>query len=302
MSDRFQELALFVRVADTGSFSRAGRELGYAQPTVSRMISALEARLGVKLLMRTTRKVTPTEAGAALLERGRIALTELDDAESSARGAGGLSGVLRVATPVTFGAREIAPRLGPFLESHPALRVELLMADRRVDLLDEGVDLAIRLGPLDDSSFVSRRLATAPRYLVAAPAYLDRCGVPATPADLSEHAIVSGRAPGAEVWTLREDSGGETSIKLTARLVATSIEGVLAATIAGLGIAAASAFACRQELARGDLVRVLPTFSPGAIDVHAVMPSGRTPPAKARAFLDHVGATLDAASTVSGTA
>ena len=299
MSDRFQELALFVRVADTGSFSRAGRELGYAQPTVSRMISALEGRLGVKLLMRTTRKVTPTEA---LLERGRIALTELDDAESSARGAGGLSGVLRVATPVTFGAREIAPRLGPFLESHPALRVELLMADRRVDLLDEGVDLAIRLGPLDDSSFVSRRLATAPRYLVAAPAYLDRCGVPATPADLSEHAIVSGRAPGAEVWTLREDSGGETSIKLTARLVATSIEGVLAATIAGLGIAAASAFACRQELARGDLVRVLPTFSPGAIDVHAVMPSGRTPPAKARAFLDHVGATIDAASTVSGTA
>jgi DNA-binding transcriptional LysR family regulator len=162
MSDRFQQLALFVRVAETGSFSRAGRELGLPQPTVSRVIGALEARLGVKLLLRTTRKVTPTEAGAALLQRARIVLSELEEAEGAARGTDSFTGVLRVATPVTFGAREIAPRLGPFLEAHPALHIELLMADRRVDLLEEGVDLAIRLGPLDDSSFVSRRLASAP--------------------------------------------------------------------------------------------------------------------------------------------
>lgn len=279
---------MFVRVAETGSFSRAGREMGFAQPTVSRMIGALEARLGIKLLMRTTRRVTPTDAGLALLERGRVALSELDDAESSARGAGGLSGVLRVATPVTFGAREITPGLGAFLDAHPALRVELMMADRRVDLLDEGVELAIRLGPLDDSSFISTRLASAPRFLVASPSYLNRHGAPKAPTDLCEHHIISGRAPGSEVWSLRDAGGGETAIRLTARLVATSTEGVLAAAIGGLGIARTSAFACRDELRRGDLVQILGQYALPGIDVHAVMPSGRTPTARVRAFIDHL--------------
>ena len=162
MSDRLKDLELFVRVAETGSFSRAGREAGYAQPTVSRMIGAMEARLGVKLLTRTTRKVVLTDAGTALLERARTALAEVEEAENAARGADALSGTLKVATPVTFGAREVVPALGPFLEEHPGLTVALLMADRRVDLVEEGVDLAIRLGPLGDSSFVSRRLASAP--------------------------------------------------------------------------------------------------------------------------------------------
>jgi len=292
MSDRFQDLTLFVRVAETGSFSRAGRELGFAQPTVSRMIGALEDRLGVKLLLRTTRKVTPTEAGTALLDRARTVLSELEDAENAARGADGLSGVLRIATPVTFGAREIAPRLGAFLDAHPALKIELLMADRRVDLLDEGVDLAIRLGPLDDSSFVSRRLASAPRYIVASPAYIARRGVPRMPVDLEHHDIILARAPGTDIWHLRHAQSGETSIKLNARIVATSIEGVLAALSAGLGIAVASAFACRLELERGDLVRLLPDYSLPTIDVHAVMPAGRRSPAKARAFIDYLASAL----------
>lgn len=292
MSDRFQDLTLFVRVAETGSFSRAARELGYAQPTVSRMIGALEDRLGVKLLLRTTRNVTPTEAGAALLERARTVLSELEDAENAARGAGVFSGMLRIATPVTFGAREIAPHLGPFLAAHPTLKVELLMADRRVDLLDEGVDLAIRLGPLDDSSFVSRRLASASRYVVASPAYLASRGTPRVPADLYDHDIILGRPPGTDVWSLRHARSGETSIKLSARLVATSTEGVLAALGAGLGIATTSAFACRLELERGDLVRLLPDYSLPEIEVHAIMPAGRRSPAKARAFIDHLTITL----------
>lgn len=292
MSDRFQELALFVRVAETGSFSRAGREVGMAQPTVSRVIGALEARLGVKLLLRTTRKVAPTEAGAALLERGRVLLDGWEDAERAARGVDGLTGLLRVATPVTFGAREIAPRLRPFLDAHPALRVELLMADRRVDLLDEGVDLAIRLGAMGDSSFVARRLASAPRYLVASPSYLDRRGPPATPADLDAHDLILGHAPGAGVWTLRDAGGGESVVKVAARLVATSSEGVLAAAVAGLGIAATSLFASRLELQRGELVRVLDRHELAPVDVHAVFPGGRHPPAKARAFADFLAAAL----------
>lgn len=288
MSDRFQDLTLFVRVAETGSFSRAGRELGYAQPTVSRMIGAMENRLGVKLLMRTTRKVTPTEAGSALLERARTILSELEDAENAARGTDGLSGVLRIATPVTFGAREIAPRLGVFLDANPALRVELLMADRRVDLLDEGVDLAIRLGPLDDSSFVSRTLASASRHLVASPAYVARRTAPARAADLPGHDIILGRSPASAVWTLRDESGGETSVKLEARVVATSTEGVVACAVAGLGIAAVSTFASRVELDRGELVRVLDGYALPRVDVHAIMPAGRRPPAKVRAFIDHM--------------
>ncbi|HEX8553682.1 MAG TPA: LysR family transcriptional regulator [Sphingomonas sp.] len=292
MSDRFQELALFVRVAETGSFSRAGREVGMAQPTVSRIIGALEARLGVKLLMRTTRKVAPTQAGAALLERARTVLSELEEAEGAARGADSFTGVLRVATPVTFGAREIAPTLGPFLEAHPALRVELLMADRRVDLLDEGVDLAIRLGPLEDSSFVSRRLASAPRYIVASPRYLEQHGSPDSPAQLTQHRIVSDRSPGDPVWTFSGGRDGETSVKLQARVVTTSTEGTVAAVLAGLGLASLSEFACRAELGRGELRRVLADFSLSRMDVHAVMPSGRRSPAKARAFLDHLVETL----------
>ena len=292
MNDRFQELALFVRVGETGSFSRAGRELGYAQPTVSRMIGGLEARLGVKLLMRTTRQVVTTEAGVLLLERARGVLTDVEDMENAVRGANGLSGVLRVATPVTFGAREIAPRLGPFLEAHPALHVELLMADRRVDLLDEGVDLAIRLGALDDSSFVSRRIASAPRYIVASPAYLAQHAAPTTIADLQAHRIISGRSPGVDIWTLRDKAGGETSVKLEARLVATSTEGLMATVVAGFGLAMASAFACRAELERGDLVRVLADYQLATVDVHAVSPLGRKPPAKARLFIDHIIDTM----------
>jgi DNA-binding transcriptional LysR family regulator len=292
MNDRFQEMQLFVRVAETGSFSRAGRELGHAQPTVSRIISALEARLGVKLLARTTRKVLPTEAGALLLEKARLVLADVEELESSVRGAGGLTGVLRVATPVTFGAREIVPVLGPFLATHPRLRVELLMADRRVDLLEEGVDLAIRMGALDDSGLVSRRLATAPRFVVASPGYLALKGEPLSPAALISHDIITVRPSGIDVWKLRHSDGGETSVRLQARLVTTSTEGAVAAALAGLGLAALSRVACGAELARGDLVRVLPAHSMAPVDVHAVFAAGHRPPAKARAFIDYLASTL----------
>lgn len=292
MNDRFQEMQLFVRVAETGSFSRAGRELGHAQPTVSRIISALEARLGVKLLARTTRKVLPTEAGALLLEKARVLLADVEDLESSVRGSGGLSGVLRVATPVTFGAREIVPVLGPFLTAHPLLRLELLMADRRVDLMEEGVDLAIRVGELDDSGFVSRRLATAPRFVVASPAYLALKGEPPSPAALISHDIITVRPSGIDVWKLRHGDGGETSVRLQARLVTTSTEGVVAAALAGLGLAGLSRVACGAEMARGELVRVLPAHAMASIDIHAVFAAGHRPPTKARAFVDYLASAL----------
>ena len=294
MSDRFEELRVFVRVAETGSFSRAGRELGYAQPSVSRVVSALEARLGVRLLLRTTRKVAVTQAGAALLERARVALAELDEAERAARGAGGLSGTLRVATPVTFGAREIVPHLPGFLQAHPGLHVELLMADRRVDLLDEGVDLAIRLGPLDNSAFTARTLASAPRFLLASPAYLARAGTPDAPEAVAGHALVGSHT--GETWTFTNADGQRTTVAVKGRIVANAVEGLLAAGLAGMGLVVMSGFACRAELARGDLQRVLPGWALPPVEVHAVTPAGRLAPARARLFGDYLAAALGAAA------
>ncbi len=288
MSDRIQDLALFVRVAETGSFSRAGRELGYAQPSVSRMISALEARLGVKLLVRTTRQVVPTEAGAVLLMRARQLLADVEDVENAVRGVDGLSGNLRIATPVTFGARQIVPGLGTFLAAHPGLRVELLMADRVVDLVEEGVDVAIRLGDLGDSGFVSRRIGSAPRYIVASPAYLAAHTAPERIDELVDHAVIGSHQGGGETWVLRDATGNTASVKLDTRLVATSVEGVLAAAVAGFGLAAVSHFACSEALENGTLVRLLPDHGLTGVDVHAVSPLGRNMPAKVRHFIDHL--------------
>ena len=177
MSDRLRELTAFVRAGETGSFSRVARELGVSQPSISRMVADLEARLGVKLLLRTTRRVTPTDAGRVFLERARQILGDLDDAENAARGVDGLRGTLRVALSGALGTREVIPRLPSFAAQHPNLGIELLMSDRTEDLIAEGADMALRLGPLADSGFGTRLLGKAPRLAVASPAYLARSGV-----------------------------------------------------------------------------------------------------------------------------
>jgi DNA-binding transcriptional LysR family regulator len=293
MNDRFQSLQLFIRVAETASFSRAGRELGYGQPSVSKMISTLEARLGVRLLARTTRRVSLTEAGQVFLERARVVMAALDEAEAAPRGDGGLTGLLRVATPVTFGARVIGPATPGFLEAHPRLRLELLMADRRVDLLEEGVDLAIRMGALADSSLVSRRIAISPRWLVASPGYLARRGVPTSPDGLAGHDIVSVQPPGLETLHFSHAGGGAVSVRLQARLVVTAVEGQVAAVMAGAGLAALSDFASRPALDLGTLVTLLPGYALPPVEVHAIFAAGHRPPAKARAFVEHLARTLD---------
>jgi len=192
MSDHLQELTAFVRAAETGSFWRVAREFGVSQPSVSRMVASLEARLGVKLLLRTTRQVTPTDAGSVLLERARQVLGDLEDAENAAREIDSLSGTLRVAMSGAFGTREVIPHLPAFLARHPQLRIDLLISDRVEDLVAEGVDMALRLGPLADSGFGVRLLGKAPRLVIAAPAYLAKRGTPETPAELSSHDCIAG--------------------------------------------------------------------------------------------------------------
>lgn len=292
MSDRLQELTVFIRTAESGSFSRAALELGLSQPSVSRIVGELETRLGVKLLLRTTRRVVPTEAGATLLRRARQVLRELGEAEEAARGTDSLQGLIRIAMPVTFGIREVIPHLPAFLTAHPQLRAELMMSDERRDLVAEGADVAIRLGRLADSGFGVRRLATARRLVVASPSYLVLRGTPATPADLAVHECIFG--PGGssrQSWTFQRD-GAALSVDVEGRIQVASAEGVIACVKAGLGIAIASVWMCRAELEAGVLVPLLRDCALEPVDVHAVFPGGPHPSAKVRALVEHMIAVL----------
>jgi DNA-binding transcriptional LysR family regulator len=290
MSDRLRELTAFVRAGETGSFSRVARELGVSQPSVSRMVARLEARLGVKLLLRTTRHVAPTDAGRAFLERARQILGELDDAENAARGVDSLRGTLRVALSGAFGIREVVPRLPGFTAQHPKLSIELLMSDRTEDLIAEGADMALRLGPLPDSGFGARLLGKAPRLAIAAPAYLVRRGTPQTPADLTSHDCILGPGlSGRTGWRFTR-AGRSTSVNVKGPIKIASADGVVACAKAGFGIALASRWMCRAELEAGELVAILSDYQLDGVELHAVYPAGRRPSLKARAFSDHVAA------------
>lgn len=187
MTDRWLEIEVFTRVAESGSFSRAAQELELSQPSASRIITGLEARLGVKLLLRTTRSVALTEAGAAFLDRARQAVADLEEAEDAARGLDSLRGTIRLAVPIMYGTRAIIPALTSFLERYPDLRVEITMRDERQNLVAAGVDMAIRMGTLEDSTFGGRQIASVERLLVASPSYLAKRGTPRTPEELTGH-------------------------------------------------------------------------------------------------------------------
>src|ERR1700761_4622710 len=257
MSDRWQELSVFVRAAESGSFSQAARELRLSQPSVSRIIGELEARLGVKLLLRTTRKITVTDAGALFLDRAREILAEMEDAEDAARGLDSLRGIIRLALPVVYGTREIIPRLPKFLALHPELKVEMAVSDARQDLVAEGADVAIRLGELDDSVFGARKLETLERMLVASPIYLKARGTPKTPADLANHDCIFGPGNfGRASWSFSRN-GTEISVDVRGRIVTDSGPGLLASAVAGLGIVRASMTLAGDEIKAGLLVPLL---------------------------------------------
>jgi DNA-binding transcriptional LysR family regulator len=292
MSDRLQELTAFIRAGETGSFSRVARELGVSQPSISRIVASLETRLGVKLLLRTTRHVALTDAGRMFLERARQILGDLDDAENAARGADSLRGTLRVALSGAFGIREVIPRLPGFAGQHPKLRIELLMSDRTDDLIAEGADMALRLGPLVDSGFGARLLGKAPRLAVASPGYLTRRGTPRTPADLAGHDCILGPGlSGRSGWSFTR-SGRAPSVTVDGPIKVASADGVVACAKAGFGIALASRWMCRAELEAGKLVAILSNYQLAWVELHAVYPSGRRPSLKVQAFSDYFAAQL----------
>src|SRR5271154_157121 len=292
MTDRLLALRAFVRAAHGGSFSRAARELGLSQPSVSRILAGLEKEVGAALLLRTTRRVALTDAGADYLARIEPLLAGLEEAEHAARGTGELRGVLRIALSSSFGVREVIPRLPGFLERHPALHIDIGVNDARQDLLADGVDVALRLGSLPDSSATARKLAEAPRLLVASPVYLDRRGQPRDPADLAAHSVVVGPGGGGpNVWAFVKD-GRRISARVEGRLTTAANEGATAAAVAGLGVTMTSLWGCRAELERGDLARVLEDWEMEPIELHAIFPLGRAASPAARAFVDYLAPLL----------
>ncbi|KFE57941.1 LysR family transcriptional regulator [Pseudomonas syringae] len=293
MTDRWLEVEVFIRVAESGSFSRAAQELEMSQPSISRIVTRLEARLGVKLLLRTTRNVALTEAGAAFLERARQAAADLEDAEDAARGIDSLRGTIRLAVPIVYGARVVIPALSGFLERHPELRVEITMRDERQNLVAAGVDMAIRMGTLEDSTFGAKQLASVARMLVASPAYLAKRGVPEVPEDLAFHDALLHEQSFPEKTTLKLfKAGAERVVALRGRVKIDAAPGILAAAMAGLGIANVTTIMSAQELSDGTLIQLLPDYQLEPLKAFAVFPSGPKPSAKVRALVSHLIAVL----------
>lgn len=292
--DRFAAMETFVRVVDTGSFSAAARQLNLGQPAISKTIAHLEERLGVRLLMRSTRGLSATEAGLRFYERARRALDEAEEADLAARGeGGGLTGLLRVSGATTFTRIHVIPKLGAFSSAHPDLHVEMVLDDRVIDLVEEGIDLALRMGDLADSTATARRLATSPRSVFATPAYLARRGSPQTPAELVDHDAILYTQGRFASWVFRNGTR-DVSVAVSGRLRLSSAEATRAAVLADLGLTIASDWMFSPELASGAVVKVLPDWQIPSIDLWALFPSGRLASAKARAFAEFVSGVLHA--------
>lgn len=291
--DRLETMRTFAAVASTGGFASAARRLGLSAPAVTRAIAALEARLGTRLLHRTTRVVRLTDAGAQFLADCRRILAEVEDAEAAAAGVHGeLRGALAVTAPAMFGRLHVAPLVLEFLRRHRRVEIRTLLVDRVVNMLEEGLDVAVRIGPLPDSSLTAVRVGSVRRMVCAAPSYLAARGTPAAPADLAEHDIVSltGLTP-SPGWTFAAGDGRVT-VPVAPRFTTNLPDVALDAVRAGHGLATLLSYQVAADLEAGRVVAVLVEFEPPPLPIHVMHGAGRRPSARVRAFVDHVVAAL----------
>ena len=301
--NRLAAMDAFVRVIDTGSFSGAARQLRIGQPAVSKIIAQLEGHVGVKLLLRTTQGIKPTEAGENFYDHAKLSVEEADEAVSKARGIGAaLTGRLRISGAVTFGRLHIVPRLPRFLALHPALDVEVFLDDGNVDLVETGIDVALRMGDLQDSSLTARRIGRGPRIVLGAPQYFAARGEPQTPADLINHeAVIYDQRGGGTVWSFTQEKT-EQKVTVKGRMRSNAAEAVREAVFAGMGLAIASHWMFDRELADGTVRRVLADWGLPPVGLWVVFPSGRNASMKARAFANFVEQDMrsDFSDTVGG--
>jgi len=291
--DRIGDLALFLRVLDSGSISAAARTLDLSVAVASQRLKRLERELGVRLLHRTTRQLSATPEGATLAEQGRVLVDEIEALTAGLRQAGSaVTGTLRVTTASMFGQQYISPLIPRFLALHPRVKLSFDLSDEKLDLVEAGFDLAIRIGALEDSNLVARRLATNRRVLCASPKYLRKQGTPRKPADLEQHQclLLVDRHARRDIWHMTDRKGNEQTVRVNGRVECNQGELLRDAAVAGLGIAMHSTWHVWQDLRAGRLQVVLPDYPIAATGIHAVTPHRRLIPPRVRAFIEFLAA------------
>jgi DNA-binding transcriptional LysR family regulator len=285
--DRADSLAVLVEVAERGSFAEAARRMRRSPTAITRTVAGLEARLGVRLLNRTTRAVSITEAGERFLAGAKRVLADLDEIERAAAGEGTAPrGELRVTAPILFGRLHVLPIVTEFLADFRDVSVALSLIDRPVDLVEEGLDVAVRIGMLAESSAVARRVGALHSIVVASPDYLARHGIPRIPADLAAHTIIAfSGISGVERWSFRGEAD-DANVAIRPRLIVTTAEAAVDAAREGLGVTRVLSYQAAADISRGSLRRVLQAHEGNELPIHLLYPGGRHPPPKLRAFLD----------------
>jgi DNA-binding transcriptional LysR family regulator len=285
--DIIEPLKTYLRVYETKSFSARAKEAGSSQPTVSRQIAALESRLGTRLFDRTTRALTPTQDGMRFYDYAVRALEALAEAEASVgRSRGAVTGTLRLACPVALGRLHVVPRMARFLTRHPEVRLDLVLSDSFVDLVEEGIDLSLRVGEITSPGLIARRIGETRRVAVAAPDYLAHRGTPAHPLELAAHdCVIYTRLATGTRWHF-SGREGPVEVDIDGRFRANNSEAVREAVLAGLGIGVVPVWLLSDEIESGEVAVVLQDFEPARLPMNAVYTSGRFVPAKVRAMID----------------
>ncbi len=286
--DRLQAITAFVTVVEAGSFARAAERLDASVSAVSRHVAELEAHLDARLLNRTTRRLSLTEAGTTFHERCVQLLADLEEAEQSASQGGATPrGTLKLTCPITYGVRVLAPAIAAFVARHAQVRVDAELSDRAVDLVDEGFDLAVRIGAIRSQFLVARRIGSTALVCCASPGYLARHGTPRAPEDLSRHACLTYEyAPVRNQWRFAAPDGGERAVRVAGPIHANNGRMLVALAAEGAGIACEPDFIVAPEIAGGRLVPILEDWTAPAMPIHAAYPSRRHLSAKVRAFVD----------------
>ena len=293
--DRFQSLIAFARVVEVGSFARAADRLAISVSAVSRQVSDLESHLGVRLLNRTTRRLSMTESGQAFYERCVQLLADLEEAEEAVSASAVVPrGTLRITASISFGAGYLAPAIAEFRERHPQVRFDIELSDRAVDLVDERIDLAIRIGDIGSQALIGRRIGIAQMVCCAAPAYLAKHGVPRTPADLVSHACLTYEySSGGNLWHFTDAANHAHEVNVSGIAHANNGAMLAALAVAGVGVTLEPDFIVAPDVRAGRLVRLLRDYAPPAIGINAAYPSRRHLSAKVRAFIDFLAAHFE---------
>ncbi|MFY8096170.1 MAG: LysR family transcriptional regulator [Niveispirillum sp.] len=282
--DRWQSMRIFVKVAETASFAEAARQLNLSAPAVTRAIAAMEDTIGARLFVRTTRSVKLTEGGGRYLEDCRRILSDIVEAEAAAAGAYATpTGTLSVTAPLLFGQMHLLPILMAYLDAYPSMAVRTLFLDRPVNIIDEGIDTAVRIGHLPDSGFTAVKVGSVRRVVCGSPAYLEKYGEPVTPADLRSHRIASSTS----AWSSSDwRFGGDQRVTVRPVLQCNTNEAVISAALSGWGLTRVLHYQIGPALAAGTLRIVLADHEEERLPIHVLYPDGRHAPAKVRAFVD----------------